>query len=74
MKHKLEITDEHALELGKKMGMDISDESIIHQTKELVGDVMYIQTNIRGVDWLRAFEYLKSKEYDLSIFEPKKFI
>lgn len=72
-KVELQLKKEDALHISKHfMNWDyLSEESQIHQVQTLFNDGMYDQTNVRGRDWYRTFEYLKAKGYDLSIYNEK---
>lgn len=59
-----DITDEDALEVANMLRWNrYSEESKIHQAKELFSSHMFRQTNISAWEWLGIFDFLRSRGY-----------
>ena len=67
MKHLETITDQEALKAIDIVGgaSHLSNDSKIHQFKELMEGRFNKQTNIPGIRWYRMFKYLESKGYKI---------
>jgi len=61
-----DITDEDALEVANICRWNhLMESSRIVQAKELLGRFWNGQTNLSGWDWIKIYQYLQSKGYDL---------
>lgn len=61
------ITDEDAIEVAKFCHISSHKDNHVlkHEGKDLIENYLYRQSNVNGINWLRVFDYLRSKGYAL---------
>lgn len=69
MKNLENITNFEAIEVAELLGSSshLSDDSKIHQVKELLERRWNMQTNIPGIRWYRVWKYLEAQGYQIDI-------
>jgi hypothetical protein len=62
-----DMTEEEAIEIADILGgaSHLSRDSKIHAARELANRMLYTQTNIWGINWMRLTVHLLSKGFDL---------